>query len=89
MDKLPLKKDFTFDFVLLLIVETPCLSYVSQNLWLFVGLNLFIELYFLLKKVGHHVYETLLIRFNLLFCWLYHLMFLIGKLLFIIFKGLT
>jgi hypothetical protein len=28
VDKLPLKKDLTFDFVLLFIIdETPCLSY--------------------------------------------------------------
>jgi hypothetical protein len=45
MDKLPLKKDLTFDLVLLLIVESPCLSYASQNLCSCVGSILFIELY--------------------------------------------
>jgi hypothetical protein len=70
VEKMSLKKDLTFDFVLLFIDETLCLSYYPPK---FMIMFWFI-FYLFLRKGGHIDLETHLIDL-IYFSSLYHFMF--------------
>jgi hypothetical protein len=57
VDKMPLKKDLTFDFVLLFIDETLCLSYYPPKFMIMC----WFRFYLFLKKGGRLDLETHLI----------------------------